>query len=55
MLSGNDIADLARRIAEEEIGGQPARCTGHQADRYNAAYNAVVKAMARASGAEPQQ
>lgn len=44
-MSPNDTAELAKRIAEEEIGGPPTRCTGHKADRYNAAYNAVVKAV----------
>lgn len=39
------IIERARVIAEEEIGGQPPRCTGPQADRYNAAFNAVVKAL----------
>ncbi len=46
MLAQNEIEQLARQIAEQEIGGQPPRCTGHQADRYNAAFNAVVRAAA---------
>lgn len=45
-MAQNDVEQLARRIAAEEIGGLPPRCTGHKADRYNAAYNAVVKAAA---------
>lgn len=50
----DDVAALAQRIAEEEIGGPPPRCTGHKADRYNAAYNAVVKA-ARALAAQSSE
>ncbi len=45
-MTPDDVAALAQRIAGEEIGGPPPRCTGHKADRYNAAYNAVVKALA---------
>lgn len=45
-MSPDDTVALARRIAEQEIGGPPPRCTGHKADRYNAAFNAVVKAAA---------
>lgn len=46
MMAQNEVEQLARRIAEQEIGGRPPRCTGHKADRYNAAFNAVVKAAA---------
>lgn len=40
------LRQIALRIAEEEIGGRPARCWGHKADRYNAAYYAAAKAIA---------
>lgn len=50
IMTPNDIGAVATRIAEEEIGGPPPRCTGHKADRYNAAYNAVVKALTREWG-----
>ncbi|WP_156347855.1 hypothetical protein [Sphingomonas sp. Leaf231] len=49
-MTPDDVATLAQRIAEEEIGGPPPRCTGHKADRYNAAYNAVVKATLALGG-----
>ena len=48
-MTPDDVAALAQRIAEEEVGGPPPRCTGHKADRYNAAYNAVVKTVAALS------
>lgn len=49
------VIEQARRIAEEEIGGLPPRCTGPQADRYNAAFNAVVKALTRPNRADRQE
>ncbi len=49
------VIEQARQIAEEEIGGPPPRCTGPLADRYNAAFNAVVKAHSRWNGAEGQE
>lgn len=53
-MTPDEEAALARRIAGEEIGGQPPRCTGHKADRYNAAYNAVVKAIAALRPKRPE-
>ena len=47
-MTADEINARARQIAEEEIGGPPPRCTGHKADRYNAAFNAVVKALTQA-------
>ncbi|MBY9062791.1 hypothetical protein K7957_07595 [Sphingomonas yunnanensis] len=53
-VAQNDVEQLARQIAEQEIGGPPPRCTGHKADRYNAAFNAVAKAAAAfTKGSEP--
>lgn len=46
-MTDDEITARARRIAEEEIGGLPPRCTGPKAVRYNAAFNAVVKALTR--------